>query len=267
MHTSLPDYIVQRVRRPMPVNSAVVPGSTPVVSFGNAQSATIATLGLNPSRQEFLDENGEELAGSSRRLATCQSLGVEDLSRAPEDAIRQVVEDCNTYFRRNPYHRWFNQLERVLKVIDASYYDHSACHLDLVQWATDPAWGKLRLPNVRHQLLESDGPFLLQQLRNEQIRVLLINGRGVIRQLQKLAPVQFREEPPLSVRAYQKPRLFVGPFSIAFWSWVGVKTSSLHSASRMNCEASLLIVCVKSFAPEKGGELDFMDVWCPIQAK
>jgi hypothetical protein len=209
MYANLPDYIVYRVRRRTPVNSGVVPGSTPVLSFGNAQSATTATLGLNPSRREFLDDNGAELTGSSRRLATLQSLGLEDVSRASEGAIRQVVEDCSAYFQRNPYRRWFDQLESVLRAVGASYYGRSACHLDLVQWATDPTWR--RLPrSAREQLLEADGAFLLQQLRNEHIRLLLVNGMTPVRQLERLASLTLVEQHRLSACSYQPTRLFVG---------------------------------------------------------
>lgn len=206
---SIPDYIVQRVRQPIPVDSGVVSGSTPVLSFGNAQCATVATLGLNPSVREFLDMNGEELTDELRRLATCQSLGIKDLSLASEKTIRQVVEDCNEYFHRNPY-QWFDQLEVILKAVGASYDDSSACHLDLVQWATDPTWGHLKPPHIRDQLLGSDGPFLLQQLQNEQIKLLLVNGMQVIKRLQKLALINFHEQSPLSVRAYQPTKLFIG---------------------------------------------------------
>jgi hypothetical protein len=207
----IPDYIVQRVRQPIPVNSGVVFGSTPVLSFGNAQCATVATLGLNPSVREFLDMNGEEWTDELRRLATCRSLGIKDLSLASEKTIRQVVEDCNDYFHRKPYKKWFDQLEVILKTVGASYYDDSsACHLDLVQWATEPTWGHLKPPHIRTQLLGSDGPFLLQQLQNEQIKLLLVNGMAVIRRLRKLAPINFQEQSPLSVRAYQPTKLFVG---------------------------------------------------------
>jgi hypothetical protein len=55
----IPRYIDDRLRRPLPPpNLCVVRGSTPVVSFGNAQCASVATLGLNPSRVEFLDKHG-----------------------------------------------------------------------------------------------------------------------------------------------------------------------------------------------------------------
>ena len=53
--------------------------------------------------------------------------------------LTKVLDDCNGYFQRNPYRRWFDQFHPVLTACGASYYDGSACHLDLVQWATDPA--------------------------------------------------------------------------------------------------------------------------------
>jgi hypothetical protein len=49
---------------------------------------------------------------------------------------------CNSYFHGNPY-SWFARLEEVLQAIGASYYEDTACHLDLTQWATDPTWNGL----------------------------------------------------------------------------------------------------------------------------
>lgn len=157
----IPNYIDRRIRRVIRLDSHVVAGSTPVVSFGDAHSAAVATLGLNPSRVEFLDRNGNELVGSSRRLATHRSLDTSDLARAPESVIAQVLNDCNSYFARNPYRQWFDQLELILKACDVSYYNGSACHLDLVQWATDPTWGSLRPAGLRNRLLDADSPFLI----------------------------------------------------------------------------------------------------------
>ena len=65
------------VRREAPV-AEVVPGSTPVVAFGDPFVATVATLGINPSLREFLN-GGQFLDGPSRRLATLRSLGAESL--------------------------------------------------------------------------------------------------------------------------------------------------------------------------------------------
>jgi hypothetical protein len=64
-----------------------------------------------------------------------------------------------------------------VKHVGASYYDGSACHLDLVQWATDPVWSGLD-PAEAEALLKADIPFLRQQLAQEEIRLVLLNGTG-----------------------------------------------------------------------------------------
>ena len=97
---TISEYIERRIRRPVPPDSSVIIGSTPVASFGNARTATVATLGLNPSRVEFLDRNGNQLVGGDRRLATHRSLGVSNLSDAPASVIDQFLRDCDTYFQR-----------------------------------------------------------------------------------------------------------------------------------------------------------------------
>lgn len=208
--TQIPGYLENRIRRSIPPNSQVVAGSTPVVSFGDARLARTATLGLNPSRIEFLAPNGHELAESVRRLATHRSLGTDDLANAPESIIERVLCDCCTYFTHNPYRRWFDQLESVLKACGDSYYDGSACHLDLVQWATDPTWGGLRSTALRNRLLDADAPFLIEQLSSENIHLLLVNGMGVLRQLQRIVPATLDEFDLITGLGHQDTRLFIG---------------------------------------------------------
>lgn len=181
----VPIYIEKRIRRPIPAESNVVAGSTPVVAFGNARSTAVATLGLNPSRREFLDNRGEELIESKRRLATHKSLGSSELSNASDGQVKQVLLDCDSYFQRNPYWNWFQDLEDILRRCGASYKDGSACHLDLVQWATDPTWSKLKPNKLKHQLIDADAGFLRKQLINENIELLLVNGNGVIEQVRR----------------------------------------------------------------------------------
>lgn len=164
MTKPLSDYIIARLRKSPPSNCCVVSGSTPVLSFGDASMATVATLGLNPSRMEFQNKHGDELSGPERRFETLASLGVADLVSASDEVLSRVVRACDAYFSRNPYKRWFDHLLPMLQAVDASYYDGSACHLDLVQWATDPVWGKIREPNTRERLLADDAEFLRQQL-------------------------------------------------------------------------------------------------------
>lgn len=190
MSDSPPDYVAARIRQSVPNGVRVVHGSTPVVSFGDVSRATVATLGLNPSRREFLGEDGAELTGSDRRLESLASIGESELTTASDEAVRRIFEGCNSYFGRQPYRRWFDKLERILKPLGASYYDRAdrgsacqACHLDLVQWATDPTWSKLP-PAKREQLLEFDVPFLRRQLFEGNIKLLLMNGGGVVGKFQ-----------------------------------------------------------------------------------
>lgn len=206
----IPDYIEKRIRRPLPADACVVQGSTPVVAFGNAQVATVATLGINPSRREFCDRSGQELGGEMRRLATHTSLGTSDLANASDDVIAQVLKDCDEYFHREPYWEWFGQLEPVVNAAGGSYRDGTACHLDLVQWATDPTWARIQPAHLRKKLLADDASFLLQQLSRERIEILLINGMGAIRQLKRVLAITLDELEPIVGLAHQDTRLFSG---------------------------------------------------------
>lgn len=140
MPVEVPQYVANRIRSAVPDDAKVVLGSTPVVAFGDASIARVATVGLNPSRIEF-EVNGAWLDGDKRRLATYRSLDVDTLEDATDDVVAQVLADCYAYFNksRNPYWRWFRPLDMLLeRSIDATYEEGAACHLDLVQWATDP---------------------------------------------------------------------------------------------------------------------------------
>ncbi len=206
----IPRYIYDRIRRPPPPGLCVVRGSTPVVSFGNAQSASVATLGLNPSRIEFVDSKGVLLEGQERRLATHSSLGIADLSHASQEAVLCVLGDCNTYFQRRPYWRWFKPLEQILNACGRSYCDGSACHLDLVQWATDPTWSKLK-PAVRKRLIADDAQFLANQLqRNERLWLLLVNGMGAVQALIDSTGTQLEKVESIMGYGRQQTHLFTG---------------------------------------------------------
>lgn len=204
-----------------------MPGSTPVLSFGNTSSAVIATLGLNPSRQEFLDQHGRELTGNARRFETLTSLGVRDLATASDAVLHRVANACNGYFAANPYARWFNQLEPVLRSVSASYYDGSACHLDLVQWATDPVWSKISDRAVRDRMLAEDAAFLRQQITTGSFKLLLINGIGVVRQFESVMGISLL--PIDSIRGSSaESRLLVGhlPIGTRVIAWsVNVQSS------------------------------------------
>lgn len=183
----LPDYLVDRVVAPAPKDCGVLALGTPVVAFGNARVARVATLGLNPSGVEFLDSGGHELVESSRRLATRRSLGRPPDDRFTVDDAHAIVHACDSYFTHNPYMRWFCQLERILNAVDASYMPGmtSACHLDISQWATAPVWGKLS-SEQRRLLIEDGRAFLHEQMKRHAIELLLVNGSGAMKPIQRI---------------------------------------------------------------------------------
>ena len=175
----IPDYVEARLRRPPPDGCNVIPGSTPVVGFGDPRNAKVATIGLNPNRLEFLDPEASLLREDDQRLETLLSVGANTLANVDAQVLARVFEGCNWYFERRPYRRWFDVLERVLNGIGVSYYRGTACHLTLVQWATNPTWGLLP-ESSRVELLRADAPFLRQRIASERIELVLLNGRGVV---------------------------------------------------------------------------------------
>jgi|HubBroStandDraft_6_1064221.scaffolds.fasta_scaffold21813_3 hypothetical protein len=173
---------VEPVRQLPPEDTPVIPLATPVIAFGDPGPARVATIGINPSAREFL-EDGRLLAGSARRLATLPSLAAERLDELTDAQADEVLEECASYFSRNPYRQWFDQLDDLIGVAcDASYYDGSACHLDLVPWATGPAWGQIEA-SARERLLAAGVPLLGRQLDRYAFDVVLLNGRGVIEEI------------------------------------------------------------------------------------
>jgi hypothetical protein len=190
---TIEEWQIEMAMRPAPAVANIVARSSPVLSFGDTLTADVATLGINPSRKEFYSTAGELLTGAKRRLATTESLGNMPGHSLSEDQARTVVAECNGYFTRNPY-SWFNPLEALLNTAaSASYYDRSACHLDLVQWATDPVWGKLTDRAAAALLLEEGRPHLETLLTRSNVHLVLLNGATVVEQLQNIGLARLRE--------------------------------------------------------------------------
>jgi hypothetical protein len=184
---------IEMAMRPAPAVANIIERSSPVLSFGDPLSADVATLGINPSRKEFYSTTGELLTGAKRRLATTESLGSIPGHSLTEDQARTVVAECNGYFARNSY-GWFNPLEALLNTATgASYYDRSACHLDLVQWATEPVWGRLTDRAAAALLLEEGQTYLETLLARSNVHLVLLNGATVVNQLQHIGLARLRE--------------------------------------------------------------------------
>lgn len=171
----------------------VISWGAPVPSFGDVMSSRVATLGLNPSNREFVDCHGNELAGAERRFHTLQSLGIQNWSEATRKHIKLIIESCSAYFTRNPYDGWFRQLDHIISGTTASYYDEtgSACHLDLIPFATACKWTELT-KEQRSTLLNASANTLAELLRDSSINVLVLNGRSVVEQFQDMAAIKLR---------------------------------------------------------------------------
>ena len=172
------DHIDRLDRRPPP---GVIQWACPVPYFGDARLATVATVGINPSNREFTDVGGGELAGEERRLPTLRSLGLSRWADADSRHLRTVIAACDSYFRKRPYDRWFGVLERILEPSGHTFYglSPSACHVDLVPFATHHKWGGLPSGDRIRLLDVNDEPFSLL-VRSTSIRLLILNGRSVV---------------------------------------------------------------------------------------
>ena len=105
--------------------------------------------------------------------------------------------------------KWFNQLEPILKTLGASYYEDTACHLDLVQWSTKPIWSGLSDEDRKH-LLAEDVPFLIQLLKMGKIRYLLLNGKEVVTQLKKCFEMNLVEQELIVAGESKTTKLYTG---------------------------------------------------------
>lgn len=185
-------------------NTSVIPWGCPVISFGDVEISAIATLGLNPSNREFVDETGEELVGAARRFHTLRSLGIARWSDASERELQLIDDSCRTYFSRNPYDVWFRRLDRIIAGTNASYYGGRgrACHLDLIPYATACKWTELH-HRERTALLAASGDTLGNIIRDSPINALILNGSSVVRSFEHIAGIRLR---PQAMPAWALPR-------------------------------------------------------------
>src|SRR5258708_6676387 len=180
MHATL-TALINRLDSPAASATDVIKWGSPVPSFGDLSSSRVASVGLNPSNREFVDDLGDELAGTSRLFHTLNSLGIRSWSETDARHLRLILDSCREYFARNPYDRWFKKLDRVVSAAGASFYGASrgACHLDLVPYATECKWTELT-GRQRSLLLALAADTLGLLLRDSAVAVLILNGQSVV---------------------------------------------------------------------------------------
>jgi hypothetical protein len=186
--------------------------------FGDLSASRVATLGLNPSNREFVDEFGNELEGASRRFHTLASLGLASWSDVDAGHLQLILESCRQYFFTNPYDRWFRRLDQVVAGAKASYYGPAcgACHLDVSPYATGRKWTELTTQE-RSALLAAGGNTLGLLLRDSPVRMLILNGRSVVQQFESIAAISLasRREPAWTLPRKSAP-------SVAGFSYEGI---------------------------------------------
>jgi len=173
----IPDYIRDRLLRPIPPDCCVAPDTYPVIANGDPGLARIATVGLNPG------------GGAPYNDATAE----------------EVWEGQKRYFQGDDvYRRYFSPLEGVLNACGASYggkydpdgnYAISACNLDLVCWATCPRdWSEVP-PEAREKLIERDREFLAALLAgNRNIELVLATTKQVVDEMIRSHGADMQEE-------------------------------------------------------------------------
>jgi hypothetical protein len=187
------DRLRARLRRESP--SLSVRSSLPVLFFGDGLSARVATIGINPSDREYLNPEGELLHGRAQRFATLESLGAGSRAELNDEQADLAIEIMRSYYDDGkPVHgAYFRHLSNFLAGAGASYADRSAVHLDLVQEATSPVWGKLD-KEERAGLLQCDLPFLVWQLNLlPRLRAAICAGATVSREVGQRVPVDVQE--------------------------------------------------------------------------
>lgn len=184
-----------------PKGIGIIPGTTPVISFGDFTTARVATLGINPSSREFLS-GGKLIPSDNKRLVDFEVLGSGASFPLTSDQASQVWDGCAQYFTTNrAYWSWFKPLSDLLRATGGlSYEDGSACHLDLSPWATDPVWRNLT--KDQKQLLIQDGLELLNwQTRNNHLDAIIFNGRQVYEVIKEFTDIEIKEIEPFKYEA------------------------------------------------------------------
>lgn len=175
--------LVDALVEPVIAASDVITWASPVPYFGRLAESRVATVGINPSNIEFVDGRGSPLSLTARRLPTLGSMGLERWSRSDRATAERLLQGCSDYFENNPYRSWFDALDRMLTPSGYSYYSNTlnggtACHLDVVPYATNTKWGLLTSAQ-RGALLAMGLDATAQFLRASPIALLLLNGSSV----------------------------------------------------------------------------------------
>lgn len=210
--------LCERLRRS--ASASTVPGSLPVLFFGDLFTAEVATVGLNPSDHEYLTQDGVLLNGQRQRFATINSLGAMNRASLSDGQCAEAIQWMRNYYDpgRPVYGSWFNGLARVIEGFGASFQARSCAHLDLVQESTTPVWS--RLPAVeQEELLNQDLPFLEWEIRTFPLRAVICNGKKVGIEVQQRLGVSVIEQGTIARIKWWVGHADLGGRRVGFGGW------------------------------------------------
>lgn len=196
MHCGAIDRMVNdlaaRLDEPVMRDASVIRWGSPIPAFGDISSAKIATVGLNPSNNEFVDKNGAELTGKDRRFHTLASLSLERWSDLKKRHVEKIVDSYAHYFNNNPYDTWFAQLDFIISASGSTFYGpgSNACHLDLVPYATECKWTSLST-RQKALLFSQSGSVLVDCVNTSKLGLLILNGQSVVDAFQSRFGIDF----------------------------------------------------------------------------
>lgn len=205
--------------------------------FGDFFSASIATIGINPSRQEYLSPSGQQLTGSARRFETLNSLGAMGRASLSETQAQTAIERMRRYFDAGkPTYAWFNGLARVVEGMGFSFANGSAAHLDLVQESTDPVWSELLKtdPEQASAVLSRDVAFLGKQIVAFPLRVIVCTSARVLKEVSELFSIRITAQGKLARIKWTVGQTAVKKrvLGVAGWNIPLVRATGLTSAGQ-----------------------------------
>ena len=184
------DTLIERLGSDKLADTCVGRCWAPVPYFGDLSNSRVATVGINPSDKEFVNDSGNEIVGHKRRFHTLKSLGISCWSEADDCHIQHILESCTKYFEcdRNSYDRWFKPLDKIVAGTGASFYSSDACHLDLVPYATTDKWSSPSLKKCqKSKLLSMNRDVIGQLLSVSPIEILILNGKEAVKGFHRAA--------------------------------------------------------------------------------
>ncbi len=221
--TIFPDIrqrLYARLRQPPSASS--VPQSLPVLFFGDLFTVGVATVGLNPSDQEYFSPGGVELDGEARRLETLTSLGAADRASLTNAQCDRAIQRMRMYYQSGKtIYKWFRALNRVIQGMGYSYEAGEVAHLDLAQEATNPTWSDLAKasPTEFQALRSADLPFLRWQLETFQLHTVICNGRTAFDEVCRLVGGQVRGKGQLKLLTWYVGTATVNGREIKLAGW------------------------------------------------